>query len=229
MDLCFYRDALFTAATSNAFKLGTILHQGWFWPRPSGCSLLYHGDSIDTIDFGRVVAVCDFDAKEIQLPDYLPHQSDTVCFYVLRRANGCGDIERTSSASVKVVIDSEGNLAGPVPNSVFTIKARIVQGRRVKLAWFYCPMQQQSPPDRFNIYSDNGEEQISYQNPIAQIEYRGRRFYSFTTGQLPEGKHLFAIRTQNEDGREDNSLAAVSIEIYDNNDCLIQFSGIEYL
>ncbi len=227
MDAVFYRDALFTSVTPNAFKLGTVLHQSWFWPRPAGCSLLYRGDSIETIDYDRIIAVRDFDANEIQPSDYLLHQSNTTCFYVLRRANGCGDTERTLSASVKVVIDGDGDLADPVPNSVFTIKAEIVQGSRAQLTWFYCPMRQQSPPVRFNIYTDNGQGQIDYQNPIAQIEYQGRRFYSFTGEQLSEGKHLFAVRAQNENGLEDNSLAAVSIEISNSNNCLIQFSGFE--
>jgi hypothetical protein len=229
MDSCFYKDALIAGMTPNAFKLGTVLHQGWFWPRPAGCSLLYRGDSIETIDYDQIVEVCDFNASEIQPPDYLLHQSNTTCFYCFRRANGCGDTERTLSASVRVAIDSEGNLAEPVPNSVFTIKAEIVQGSRAKLTWFYCTMQQQSPPVRFNIYTDTGQGQIDYQNPIAQIEYQGRRFYGFTTEQLPEGEHLFAVRTQNEDDLEDNSSAAVSVEIYDDNNCLVQFSGFEHV
>jgi hypothetical protein len=225
MDLCFYKGALFTGLTPNAFKLGTVLYQGWFWPRPAGCSLLYRGNSIETIDYDQIVTVRDFDSKEIQPPDYLLHQSNSTYFYVLRRVSGCGDIEKTLSASVKVIIDGDGNLAQPVPNSVFNIKAEIVQGSRAKLTWFYCLMQQQSSPVRFNIYTDNGQGQIDYQNPIAQIEYQGRRFYSFISEQLPEGKHLFAVRAQNENGLEDGSSAAVSVEISDNNTCLILFSG----
>jgi hypothetical protein len=228
MDSCFYKDALFAGLTPNAFKLGTVLHQGWFWQRPTGCSILYRGDNIETIDFDRIVAVRDFDLNEFQLPDYLLYQNNTTCFYVLRRANGCGNAERTLSASVKVVIDNNGNLTQPVPNSIFTVKAEIVQGSRVKLTWFYCPISQQSPPARFNIYTDNVEGQIEYQNPIFQIEYHGRGFYDFTTGLLPEGKHLFAIRALNEDGYEDNSSAAVRVEITNNN-CLIQYSGFEHI
>jgi hypothetical protein len=213
MDLCFYKDALFTGLTPNAFKLGTVLYQGWFWPRPDGCSLLYRGDSIETINYDEIIAVSNYDVNKVQLPDYLSHPSNTTCFYVLRRANGCGDTERTLSASAKVVIESEGNLHQPIPNSVFTLKAQIVQGNRANLTWFYCPMRQQSPPVRFNIYTDNSQGQINYQNPITQIKYQGRRFYSFTTEQLPKGKHLFAVRAQDKTGIEDNSLKTVLVEI----------------
>jgi hypothetical protein len=229
MDTAFYRDALFVGMASNAFKLGTVLHVGWFWPRLTGCSLLYHGDSIEAINFGRVTAVDDFDASRIAPPDYLLHQSNTTCFYVLRRANGCGDTERTSSASVKVVIDSNGDLAQLVPNSIFTVRTEVVQGNRAKLTWFYCPIEQQSPPTRFNIYTDDGTGQIDYQNAIAQIEYRGRKFYSFNSDKLPAGKYLFAIKVQDENGIEDNSLAVLSIEINDINNSLLQFVGVRPL
>ncbi len=227
MDAAFYRDALFSGMTSNAFKLGTVLHMGWFWPRLTGCLLLYRGDSIETVNFDRVVAASDFDAIEISPPDYLLHQNNTTFFYVLRRANGHGCLEQTLSASAKVVINSDGNLAELVPNSIFTIKAKTVRGSIVKLTWFYCPMEQQSPPVRFNIYTDDGTGQIDYQNAIAQIEYQGRRFYSYTSNELPAGRYLFAVRAQNENGLEDNSLAAVSLEISDDNNFSVQFAGIE--
>ena len=71
MDSAFYKDALFAGMTTNAFKLGTVLHLGWFWPRLNGCSLLYRGDSIETIDFDKIIAVGNSDASEIQPPDYL--------------------------------------------------------------------------------------------------------------------------------------------------------------
>ncbi len=229
MDTAFYRDALFAGMTSNAFKLGTVLHMGWFWPRLAGCSLLYRSGSIETVNFGRIVAVDDFDASRIAPPDYLLHQSNTTCFYVLRRANGCGDTERTLSASLKVVIDSDGDLAEPVPNSIFTVKAEVVQGNRAKLTWFYCPIGQQSPPAQFNIYTGDGAGQIDYQNTIAQIEYQGRKFYSFTSNELTAGKYLFVIKAQDENDIEDNSLAVLSIEVGGTNDSLIQFVGIQPL
>jgi hypothetical protein len=213
MDAAFYRDALFAGMTPSAFKLGTILHLGWFWPRLTGCCLLYRGDTIEGVDFNRIATVNDFDAAEISPPVYLSHDSNTTCFYVLRRANDCGNIERTLSASTRVSIDADGNLVQPSPSSIFTVKARIVQGNRAELTWFYCPLAQQSSPVWFNIYTDNGAGQIDYQNAIAQIEYHGRKFYTFTGDELAEGRYLFAIRAQNENGIEDNSLVPVSVEL----------------
>jgi len=40
------REALFNGATAAAFKLGTVLTQGWFWVRRSGCAAVYRGASI---------------------------------------------------------------------------------------------------------------------------------------------------------------------------------------
>ena len=213
MDTAFYREALFAGMTSNAFRLGTVLYIGWFWPRPAGCCLLYRGKGIEAVDFDRIVAVDNYDASLIQPPAYLPHQSNTTCFYVLRRANSCGNTERTLSASVKVSIDGNGELAAPVPNSIFIIKAETIQGSKTKLTWFYCPVEQQSPPVRFNIYTDQGLGQIDYQNSIAQVEYQGRMFYCFISDDLPAGKYLFAVRAQNEKGFEDSSRKTVSVEL----------------
>ena len=77
MDRGWLREALFAGMSANAFKLGTVLTCGWFWPRIDGCSVLYRGDRMDIIDFSNVLAVAEVDASQISPPNYVQHNSNT--------------------------------------------------------------------------------------------------------------------------------------------------------
>jgi hypothetical protein len=197
--------------TANAFKLGTVLNLGWFWVRVAGCSVLYRGDDMGQMDFLNVLAVAKKDSHELSPPDYIPHDSDSTRFYVIRRFNSCGYQEQTLAAAVKVSIDSDGDLAPPQPNNIFISKLGRVDSGKVKLVWFYYPLEQKSQPVCFNIYFDNRSGQIDYQNPLATINYAGRKFYSYQSDVLEAGKYLFAVRAVDAGGTESGSLARLSI------------------
>jgi hypothetical protein len=207
------KEALFGGMTANAIKLGTALSLGWFWLRTAGCSVLYRGDSIGTMDFDNILTVAGPGAKQIQAPAYLTYANNTTHFYVIRRANGCGDLEHTLAAAVKLSIDANGDLEQPKPNGIFEVRAEQITGGRVKLLWYYCPIEQKSEPDCFAIYCDNGTGQLDYENPVATIGYLGRKFYSFQSDSLQAGRYLFAIRVRGADGNEDGSSAKVAIQI----------------
>jgi hypothetical protein len=213
MESKWLEEALFTGMTAKAFKLGTVLSLGWFWSRVAGCSMLYRGDSMETIDFDNILAVGALDAKQIQPPRYLTHANSTTHFYIIRRANSCGDLEHTLAAAVKVSIDAEGNIEQPRPNSIFEARTEQLAGSKIKLLWYYCPLDQNSEPECFKIYYDNGTGQIDYENPIATISYAGRKFYSYQSDSLEGGRYLFAIRVKDAKGIEDSSLAELAIQI----------------
>jgi hypothetical protein len=213
MEKKWLKEALFGGMTINAFKLGTVLSLGWFWQRTAGCSVLYRGSSMETIDFDSILTVDALSAKQIQPPQYLPHLRNMVHFYVVRRTNGCGDLERTLSATVKVSTDGNGDLEQPRPNSIFEAGAEQLSGGKVKLFWFYCPIDQDCELACFNIYYDNCTGQVDYENPIASVCYTGRKFYSYQSGLLEGGRYLFAIRANGVKGIEDNSLAELAIQI----------------
>ncbi len=213
METKWLKEALFTGMTANAFKLSTTLNLGWFWPRVAGCSMLYRGDSMETIDFDNILAVGAIDAEQIQTPEYLAHANSTTHFYVIRRANNCGDLEHTLAAAVKVSIDADGDLAQPRPNSIFEARTKQLAGSKVKLLWYYCPLDQNSEPACFKIYYDNGTGQIDYENPIATINYTGRKFYSYQSDPLEGDRYLFTIRAKDAGGIEDSSLAKLVIQI----------------
>jgi len=207
------REALFNGMTANAFKLGTTLSLGWFWVRIAGCSVLYRGSGMEEIDFVNILAVAEQDAYETSPPSYIPHNSGSTYFYVVRRFNNCGYQECTLAASVKVSIESNGELAEPQPNKVFDSGAELVDGNKIQLVWFYCPLAQKSQPVCFNVYYDNRTGQINYQNPLATIGYKGRKFYSFQSSTLEAGKYLFAIRPEDASDIENSSLAQLRIQL----------------
>jgi len=206
------REALFNGMTANAFKLGTTLSLGWFWVRVAGCSVLYRGSSMREIDFVNILAVSEQDAREISPPSYISHNSGSTYFYVVRRFNNCGYQECTLAASVKVSIESTGELAKPQPNKVFDSVAELVDGNKIKLVWYYCPLEQKSQPMCFNVYYDGRTGQIDYENPLVIISYKGRKFYSYQSGALEAGRYLFAIRTEDASGKENSSLARLRIQ-----------------
>jgi len=213
METKWLKEALFAGMTANAFKLGTVLTLGWFWPRVTGCSTLYRGDSMEMIDFDNILDVGALDAEQIQTPEYLAHANRTTQFYVIRRANNCGNLEHTLAAAVKVSVDADGDLAQPGPNSIFEARTEQLAGSKVRLLWYYCPLDQNSEPACFKIYYDNGTGQIDYENPIATISYAGRKFYCYQSDSLEVGRYLFAIRAKDASGIEDSSLAKLAIQI----------------
>jgi len=222
-------ETLFGGMTANAFKLGTVLTGGWFWMRRSGCSALYRGPSMEQIDFANILAVAEQDAGSISPPDYIPHHNHSTYFYVVRRFNNCGYQERTLAAAVKVSIDTQGNLSKPQPNNIFAWRVEQVDGNKTELTWFYCPLEQKSRPARFKIYYDDGTGLIDYQNPIATINYQGRKFYTYQSDALPAGRYLFAVRAEDADSIENNSLAQLQIQLNITNPNVIEVLSVETL
>jgi len=221
------REALFNGMTANAYKLGTTLSLGWFWVRVAGCSVLYRGSDMDEIDFVNILAVAEQDACEISPPSYISHNSGSTYFYVVRRFNNCGYQECTLAASVKVSIESNGELAEPQPNKVFDSGAELVDGNKIQLVWYYCPLEQKSQPMCFNVYYDGRTGQIDYENPLATIEYQGRKFYSYQSSALEAGKYLFAIRAGDAGGIENSSLARLRIQFDSTNPDAIDILSAE--
>jgi hypothetical protein len=199
--------------SSHAFKLGTVLSLGWFWVRSNGCSVLYRGYSIEEIDFANILAVSEPDDCEISPPGYIAHSSGATYFYIVRRFNGCGYQENTLAAAVKVSIVSNGELAEPKPNKVFDSIIGPVDSNKIYLIWFYCPIKQESSPVSFNVYYDSRTGQIDYQNPLATISYKGRKFHSFQSSTLEAGEYLFAIRAVDAAGLENSTLARLKIQL----------------
>jgi hypothetical protein len=165
------------------------------------------------IDFVNILAVSEQDACEISPPSYISHNSGSTYFYVVRRFNNCGYQERTLAAAVRISIESNGELAEPQPNKVFDSGAEHADGNKIWFVWFYCPIEQKSQPVCFNIYYDGRTGQIDYENPLATIGYKGRKFYSFQSSTLEAGKYLFAIRAEDVSGIENSSLTRLRIQL----------------
>jgi hypothetical protein len=229
METRFLKEALFAGMTSNAFKLGTVLTFGWFWPRISGYSVLYRGESMEQIDFEEILTVAELDAEQINPPAYVSHDAGSTYFYVVRRVNGCGDQEYTLVAAAKVVIDEDGGLIKWQPNNIFKVKVTQIADSKVELIWFYNPIGQKSNLACFNIYFDDGSGQIDYENPIARIDYKTRKFYGFISKSLSAGKYLFAIKVEDIFGIENTSFAQVKVEVNVTNATVVDIADIKAL
>jgi len=209
------REALFNGATATAFKLGTVLTQGWFWIRRAGCAAVYRGPSMARVDFNNILCVTDADAKQVFLPAYLAHDPASRQYYVVRRFNGDGDHERTTAAAVAVGIGRDGRLVEPGPNDIFSLDCRRTIEGRLCLVWFYCPLDQQSAPAQFRIYRSGPAGPIDFENPLAVVPYEGPRFYCYRTDISEEGRHQFAVKTVNTEGIESTSPSLVTCQIQD--------------
>ncbi|MHC4629926.1 MAG: LamG-like jellyroll fold domain-containing protein [Planctomycetota bacterium] len=220
-------EALFNGMTANAFKLGTTLSLGWFWVRVAGCSVLYRGPSVERIDFTNILTVAEQNACDISPPSYIPHNNSSIYFYAIRRFSNCGYQELTLTAAAKVSIDANGELEKPQPSNIFSSKAEQVDGNKIQLVWFYCPLEQKSQPVCFNVYYDSGMGQIDYENPLATIGYKGRKFYSYQSGVLVAGSYLFTIRAEDADGVENSSSAQLKIQLDTTNPDAIKILSTE--
>ncbi|MHC4122310.1 MAG: hypothetical protein ACYSSI_01950 [Planctomycetota bacterium] len=194
------KEALFNGFSSNAFKLGTVLAFGWFWTRTEGCSVLYRGQSLESVDFDNILAVEQINAEIISPPDYVAHTAGSAYFYLVQRINGSGYQEQTLSASVKVALDENGDIFQPMPNAVLGLMAEPTQALKVRFNWWYSSLSQFSTPAYFKIYYDAGTSQIDYQNPVATIEYNSGIFYEYTTDSFDQGRYLFAVRVEDLNG-----------------------------
>jgi len=219
------REALFAGQTANGFKLGTVTTQGWFWMRVGGCRIAYRGGSMEGVDFENVLAVAEPDANEISLPSYLSHEAGEVYFYVVRCANRCGDIERTLRAAVKVAIDNGGKLGKARPNEIVGLRAEQGQDGKVEIVWTYNPMEQGGVPAEMRIYGDAGTGEIDYQNPVAVVKYKRRRFYRHKIEMAENGRYRFAVRAADANGNECESKQEVTVEIRETNLEAIQIIG----
>jgi hypothetical protein len=213
IDRQWLRDVLLNATTSNAFMLGTVMTGGWFWIRRSGCTALFRGPSMSQIDLANVLKVDDARATEISVPSYVRHQPGQRYYYVARRFNGCGYLERTLHSAVSLSFDEQGQLVPSEPNGVFGAGVECVDDGTVRLSWSYCPLEQNSQPSMFNIYWDNRSGQIDYGSPWTTIEYQGRGAYSYQSGALEKGRYLFEIRVADQHGIEGDSSPQLWIEL----------------
>lgn len=188
------REALFHGVTAPAFAAGITLTQGRFWAGRSGCVAVYRGADARQVDLARVICMTGPDSQEISLPACLAHPAGSTHCYLVRRLNRGGRQERTTAAAVMVRLRSDGQRAPPAPNGVFGLAGAQIGGRRLRLRWFYCPLDQAIVPQAFNIFWDAAAGPVDLEHPLATIPYAGRRLYQYETDPLDEGRYRFVVR-----------------------------------
>ena len=203
-------DSLYGGDSAKGVKLCMGPTEGDFWTRTGGMQLLCMEQDSDDIDSSQIIATSDIDDDTFEI---LSGQPLSRWFCVVRRANCCGQEEKTLSAAVRVEFDNLGNLIERSCNKVFTIAAEQFEGSRISLKWFYQPIHQAKKTSRFKIYSDDGTGQINYQVPIGSVDYIGRKFYQFITSELTGSSYRFCIRAVATDNSDDSFAGQIIIQL----------------
>jgi len=201
MDVKFF-NSLFEGDSANGVKLCMGLTGGDFWSRVNGCSNLYRGRSIETLDLEEIITVLGVDCQNITVPSIMEHEAGQVYCYVLRRVNSCGNETEDFNAVIKIAFDVNGELIEVGCNRVFDVFAKQVEGQKIKIVWFYSPLAQEQQCNTFNIYGDSGAGAIDLQGALAGFEYKGIKVYSFESDMLNEGRYQFCIGAEDENGLE---------------------------
>jgi len=202
------REALFRGRTREALALGTALTRGWFWVRRNGCTAVYRGSSVRDVDWSRILYVAEPRAQELSLPRRLSHTGGSTECYVVRRFNGCGRQDKTVAAAAMLRITPDGQLALPRPNAVLGLTGRQIDADRVHLTWFYCPLDQATSPDRFDVRLVDVSGRTDPGAPVGVVRYEGRRFYWCDVSGLVDGEGGFAVRAVSRAGIESESAVA---------------------
>lgn len=205
MDVKFFA-SLFEGDNGQGVKLGMGLTGGEFWPRVDGCRNLYRGEGPWDIDFDTLIAVSDIEVGQVF--STLNHLAATAYYYSVRQVNGCGDEQQGLGAVVRAAFDSEGDLVQGGSNDLYAIWARQVVGRKVRVEWRYCPLNQEDACSAFKVYCDDWSEKVL----LGTVEYAGGVCYAFETGTLSEGRYRFSVVGETVDGVEGRS-AEVDIEV----------------
>ena len=164
-------------------------------------------------DFSNVLCLANPDTGQISVPTYLSHDPMSRHYYVVRRLNSCGYQEQTTTAAVVVSVGANGQLIEPAPNRVFGLKSEQTGGGRLRLVWFYCPLDQTVVPEQFQIFWDNGTGQINLGSPLAITPYEGRRFYAYRSDNLNDGRYLFIVNAASKAGIENASSTALHRQV----------------
>ena len=213
MDAKFF-DSIFEGDSVNGVKLGMGLTNGDFWPRPNGCQNLYCGGSFCTIDFYNILTVIDIGEKLIEISGFAPEPCEAY-LYILRRVNCCGEEEQSLIAAVKVGFDSLGNIIEPCCNNILSVSAEQLEGPRVRLIWYYCPIDQQAECDFFNLYWDDGSGEIDFETVICSKDYTGPRLYCYETSVLTESEYIFCVKAISERAVMNGLSGRIEIQVRD--------------
>ena len=212
MDVKFF-DSLYEGDSADGVKLCMGVTGGDFWPRSSGCILLYRGLSEEAVDYNDVLSVAEINSISIEAPNYLQHQNGETYFYTVRSVSGFGEEEKTSRALVKIVLDVQGDLEPGSPNGIYSSYAEQINPDEVMIMWYYNPISQVREPGCFNIYGNSGSGPVDYQNSIGSVNYIGRKYYSWQISSLVSGAYRFSIRAEDANGVEDKSYEELLIGI----------------
>jgi len=211
METHFLQDALLLGQTLNAFMLGTVLLQGWFWIRSDLFHTVYRGQD-GYIDYDDIQAIMELEDSQITLSDQnLP--PNTLWHFLRRQVSDCG-LESPDSPLCIINIDSNGDMMLPAPNRPLDMIVEQLEDGKARLRWRYSNIGEEVSPTGFRIYMDSGSG-FDFGTPDDSVSYGlGRGEFSWTSSSLEDGQlYRFCVRSYREAAGETVNNDTVSIII----------------
>jgi hypothetical protein len=208
----------FNSLSEGDFGTGFLVRQslveGDFWTAQDGLYAFYRGvGNVNRIDWEAMVHVT-YAAGPTVVPAHVPHDPDSETYYGLRRVSETGKEEKGTQAIVKLVLDDQGLRLPDLPNPVTDLQVRQISHDTIRICWNYWPLDQDSLPDHFELYGDNGTGQIDFTSELERIDCTEVFTYDIDHLINPSmGRHRFAVRTIDVAGNSDGSTDFVDIEI----------------
>jgi hypothetical protein len=144
-------------------------------------------------------------------PPVLAAPSDNT--FVVRAFDTSTDLEEANTeASVRIVIDGNGQDVTSQPNAPFALTVRATAGGGCLATWAYNPGGQGSAPTGFYVYLSAGN-QANYANPAATVAYvPGRAGYSCALSGLADATlYTVAVRAYNATAIEPNTTVIATV------------------
>jgi hypothetical protein len=113
---------------------------------------------------------------------------------------------QSSSINVPTIISTAQNQSSQVLPEPTHLHATALSASRVHLSWM-IENAQLSQVDHFVVFSDNGTGTVDYSTPIGITEGNATEF---VTATLPQGTHLFTVRSHDRNGAMTTNTNTVS-------------------
>jgi hypothetical protein len=200
-------DPIHRGYTPDGIANGLTATAGWFFPRIRGGYNLRRAVDRKPDMTDPIVGAVGYDAVSITNFAWWGHAASTTYYYRVN-AIGPGGVEELGDGNIaRVEFDAFGSLVGPRPNRPTNLQLALLAGGAFELRWTYSEAGEETAPNVFRVYNDNGTGTMDYGTIVATVTYRARRFhYAYSSGAFADGVTIrWAVRAVSAAGIDDGN------------------------
>ena len=163
---------------------------GSIWLNGDGCLMLrrWSGTNYPRPQAATVVGYEQRPATEVGSGGSATFSNSTVYWFCVDKVSANGILTQAPQSEARVAVWGPGGYKGEIPNTPSHLRVQQIAGPKLRLTWFYNPLDQQVAPQRFDVFSDSGTGTMDWLNPVANVSYvEGRDRYVWTSGVLSDG------------------------------------------